>query len=46
MEAIRASTNQALLVGETINAQSRRNHKGKEKRNTKVEPKEELDLAD
>ena len=45
MGAIRSSTNQALLVGETKNVQSRRKQKGKEKRNTKFEPKEEFDPA-
>ena len=41
MGALRASPTQALLVGET-----RRKHKGKEKRNTEFEPKEEFDPSD
>ena len=35
MGVIRASTNQALLVGETNNAEARRKQKGKDKRNIK-----------
>ena len=46
MGALGASPNQALLVGETKNAQIRRKHKGKEKRNTEFEPKEEFDPSD
>ena len=45
MGSLRASPNQALLVGETKNAQARRKQKGKEKRNTEFEPKEEFDPA-
>ena len=46
MGALRASPNQALLAGETRNAQSRRKQKGKEKRNTEFEPKYEFDPSD
>ena len=46
MGAFRASPNQALLVGETRNVQARRKQKGKEKRNTKFEPKDEFDPLD
>ena len=46
MGSLRASTNQALLAGETKNAQARRKQKGKEKRNTEFEPKEEFDPLD
>ena len=46
MGSLIASTNIALLVGETKNAQERRNQKGKEKRNTEFEPKEEFDPID
>ena len=42
MGALRASPNQAPLNGETRNAQVSRKHKGKEKRNTKFEPKYEF----
>ena len=40
MKALRASTNQTLLVGETKNMQERRKQKGKDKRNTEFKPKE------
>ena len=43
MGALRASPNQALLAGETRNAQARRKQKGKEKINTEFEPKYEFD---
>ena len=46
MGALRASLNQSLLDGETKNAQARRKQKGKKKRNTEFEPKEEFDPAD
>ena len=46
MGALRASTNQALLVGETKNAQERRKQKGKEKKNIEFKPKEYFDLVD
>ena len=38
-----ASPNQYLLVGETRNAQARKKHKGKEKRNTEFELKDVFD---
>ena len=43
MGALKASPNQALLAGETRNAQTRMKHKGKEKGNTEFEPKYEFD---
>ena len=46
MGFIKASTNQAILDGETRNAQARRKQKGKEKRKTKFEPTEEFDPTD
>ena len=46
MGSLRASKNKYLLVEETMNAQARRNHKGKDKRNTKFEHKEEFDPID
>ena len=46
MGALRASPNQALLVGETMNMQARRKKKGKEKRNTEFEDKDEFDPSD
>ena len=46
MGDLRASPNQALLADETKNAQARRKHKCKEKRNTEFEPKEEFDPTD
>ena len=46
MEALRASPNQALLAGETRNAQVKRKQKGKYKRNIEFEPKEEFDPSD
>ena len=46
MGDLKASTNQALLDGETKNVQERRKQKGKEKRNTEFEPKDEFDTAD
>ena len=46
MGALKASPNQSLLAGETSIAQSRRKHKGKEKRNTEFEPKYEFDSSD
>ena len=42
MGAIRASINQALLDGETKNAQARRTWKGKEKMNNEFKPKKSL----
>ena len=46
MGALRAFPNQALLAGEIRNAQARRKQKGKEKINTKFEPKDEFDPSD
>ena len=46
MGALNASKNQYLLVGETKNAQARRKHKRKDKRNTEFKPKEEFDPTD
>ena len=46
MGALRASPNQALLVGETKNAQARRKQEEKEKKNTEFEPREEFDTID
>ena len=46
MGPLKSSPSQALLAGETKNAQARRKHKGKEKRNTEFEPKEEFDPTD
>ena len=46
MGALRASPNQALLAGETRNAQARRKQKAKEKRNIEFEPKDEFDPLD
>ena len=46
MGALRASPNQSLLDGEARNPQERRKQKGKEKRNTEFEPKEQFDLPD
>ena len=40
------SPNQALLAGETRNAQVRRKQKSKEKRNIEFEPKDEFDPSD
>ena len=46
MGALRASPNQALLAGETRNAQGRRKQKGKQKRNIEFEPKDKFDPSD
>ena len=46
MGSLKSSPNQALLVGETKNAQARRKQKGKEKRNTEFEYKDEFDPVD
>ena len=46
MGAPRASPNQALLAGETRNAQERRKHKGKDKRNIEFYPKYGFDPLD
>ena len=46
MGALKASPNQALLAHGTRNAQAKRKHKGKDKRNTEFEPKEEFDPLD
>ena len=46
MGALRASTNQYLLVREKKNAQERRKQKGKDKRNTVFESKEEFYPSD
>ena len=46
MGALRASSNQALLTGETRNAQARRKQKGKEKIHIEFEPKYEFDPSD
>ena len=43
MGSLRATIKQALLDGETKNAQARRNQKAQDKRNTDFEPKEEFD---
>ena len=43
MGALIASPNQAILAGETMNAQARRKNKGKEKINIDYEPKDEFD---
>ena len=40
---LNASKNQSLIVGETRNAQERRKHKCKEKRNTEFQQKDEFD---
>ena len=46
MGALKASPNQALLVGETNNVQAMRKQKGKEKRNIDFEPKEDFNPVD
>ena len=46
MGALRASPNQSLFAGETKNAQTRRKQKGKEKRNSGFELKEDFDPRD
>ena len=46
MGSLRASLNKYLLDGYTKNAQERRKQKGKDKRNTVFESKEEFDLTD
>ena len=43
MGALKASKNQALLAGETKSVQAKGKHKGKDKNNVEVEPKEEFD---
>ena len=43
MGSLRASPNQGPLPSETRNVQARRKQKGKEKKNTELEPKEEFD---
>ena len=45
MGYLKASLNQALLASETKNVQARRNQKGKEQRNIKLEAKEEFDQS-
>ena len=40
MGALKASKNQALLAGETKNAQTRGKHKGKEKKDIVFKPKD------
>ena len=45
MGALIASLNKSFLVGEKKNAQARRKKKGKEKRNTEFEPKEDFYLT-
>ena len=46
MGVLKTSKNQVLLAGETKNAQEKGKWKGKEKRYTKFEPKEEFDPLD
>ena len=46
MGALKASKNQALLVGETMNAKEKKNRKGKDNMNTKFKPKEYFDSSD
>ena len=46
MGSLKASPNQALLAGETRNAQLIRKQKGKEMKNTEFEHKDEFDPSD